>query len=124
MEKLIFKEAVITSVTKNTFKEIVVKMKLSPDDYSPELEEELYSLRQNSESIVVLIQPSGYVPTPDTRNAQLSKLHRCMERYSNITGTDMEKLLQDLYARYGGIDSRTKLTDKQLETEITFFTSI
>lgn len=89
MEKLIFKEAVITSVTKNTFKEIVVKMKLSPDNYSPELEEELYSLRQNSESIVVLIQPSGYIPTPDTRNEQLSKLHRCMERYSNITGTDI-----------------------------------
>jgi hypothetical protein len=124
MDKIIFKEAVITSVTKNTFKEIVVKMKLSPDDYSPELEEELYSLRQNSESIVVLIQPSGYIPPPDTRNAQLSKLHRCMERYSNITGTDMEKLLQDLYARYGGIDSRTKLTDQQLETEIQFFTSI
>lgn len=100
MKQIIFKEAVITSVTKNTYKEIVVKMKLSPDDYSPELEEQLYALRQDSESVVVLIQPSGYIPTPDTRNEQLSKLHRSMERYSNITGTDIGRLMEDLYKRY------------------------
>lgn len=58
MDKIILKESVITSVTKNTFREIVIKLKISPDEYTPDLEEQLYTLRQNNESVVVLIQPS------------------------------------------------------------------
>ncbi len=62
MDKILLKETVIMSVSKNTFREITIKMKLHPSDYTPELEEQLYLLRENSEALVVAIQPSGYIP--------------------------------------------------------------
>jgi len=122
MDKIILKESVITSVTKNTFREIVIKLKISPDEYTPDLEEQLYTLRQNNESVVVLIQPSGYTPPPEQTESRLGHLHKCMLRYSDMSGTDIAVLVKDMYTRYG-VSTRKDLTPEQVETEIAWFIS-
>jgi hypothetical protein len=123
MKQILLKETVIMSVSKNTFREITVKMKLHPSDYTPELEEQLYSLRENGEPLVVAIMPSGYIPPTDDKNNRLAFLHKCMLRYSDITGTSIETLVADIYKRYV-VRTRKDLTPDQIETEIQFFTSI
>lgn len=57
------------------------------------------------------------------RNKKLQHLHKCMMQYENKTGISMERLRNFLLQR-NGIQSRSELTDDQLEIEIKHFTSI
>jgi len=57
------------------------------------------------------------------RNKKLQHLHKCMMQYENKTGISMEKLRGFLLQR-NGVQSRSELTDEQLEIEIKHFTSI
>ncbi len=57
------------------------------------------------------------------RNKKLQFLHKCMMQYENKTGENLTKLRQDVLYR-NNINSRSELTDVQLDQEIKFFTSI
>lgn len=57
------------------------------------------------------------------RNKKLQFLHKCMMQYENKTGENLTKIRQDILSR-NNINSRSELTDEQLDQEIKFFTSI
>lgn len=62
------------------------------------------------------------IETPE-RKSKLQHLHKCMMRYSDITGEDVAKLKGDIYRDYG-VESRSELTDAELDKLILFFTRI
>lgn len=54
---------------------------------------------------------------------KLRHLHKCMMRYSDITGEDVEKLKKDIYRDYC-VESRSELTEPELDKLIIFFTRV
>lgn len=58
-----------------------------------------------------------------TIKKKLQHLHKCMMRYSDITGESVDKLLADIYRDYQ-IESRSELTEPEVDKLILFFTRI
>ena len=58
-----------------------------------------------------------------TLKKKLQHLHKCMMRYSDITGEAVEKLKEDMYRDYQ-IESRSELTEGEIDKLIIFYTSV
>lgn len=58
-----------------------------------------------------------------TRAQKLQYLHKCMIRASDIKGVEVDILLAELYRDYC-IESRSELTDRELDKVIEFYLSV
>ena len=120
MDNIIIQESIIYSVTKNINQELIVKIKIKPEDYTQELEDLLYKTKI---PLAIVMQPfQSEEPKQPTIWEKRAKLAGLMELYAKKENTDIEIVKQKLYDKYK-IKSRTELTEVELDFEIKSFIS-
>ena len=109
-------ETKIHSVNKNKFEELKVSFLIKKEDYTSEIEQQLFQLSRDGNLGVLAFQSTEIWNQLD-RNILLRDLQFFMERYIEKIGGNLEKEKQRLYKKYE-IDSRARMTLEQLQYEI------
>jgi len=118
-------ETKVHSVKKNTHRELSVTFLIKPEDYTAEIENLFYDLKNNGNLWAFVFNATEF--TEDTgksesqvRNEMISKLAFLMNKYAEKEWEDIESLKQTLYNKYW-VTSRTQLSNEQLKKELDSF---
>lgn len=111
-------ELQLYSVNKNVNKQIIIKLIVNPEDYTPELEDLLYESSQNKKTFACVLQEfQQEEPKQPTIWEKRVKLDYLMKQYCEKESLWFQTHLWSFYSKYW-ITSRTQLTEEQLDEEI------
>jgi len=110
-------EAQLHSVSKNVNQELIIKLRIKPEDYNQQLEDSLYLESWKKTPMAVVMQEFQTTEQKPTIWEKRAKLAWLMIRYWEKENTDINDIIQKLYNKHK-ITSRTQLTEIQLDEEI------
>jgi hypothetical protein len=110
-------EAQLHSVSKNVNQELIIKLRIKPEDYNQELEDSLYLESWKKTPMAVVMQEFQNIEQKPTIWEKRAKLAWLMIRYAEQEKTDIKTEVNKLYIKHW-ITSRTQLAEYQLDEEI------
>lgn len=113
------KETKVQSVTKNTYKEIKVSFLIKPEDYTQEIEDYLYDLKNNGNLGALVFAPTEF-KQEESKSELLSSLHFFMQKYSEKEWSSIDKYKEDIYKEFW-VNSRTELQEENIKLLIERF---
>lgn len=122
-------EAQVRRVSKNSYKELSINFRISPDEYSSEIEEYFFELFELWKPIRLIVaeeaedmpevqsmpEEEKTSPEPNTpeRNKLLQTLHKYMLIYARQFKTTIDVLKWEIYKTYW-VQSRSELSDDDI----------
>ncbi len=112
-------ETRLSNIRKDKYQTLTISFQIKKEDYTAELEKELYDLMEQWSYWVLAFQEAQYAVTKD-RNKLIQHLVVLMNKYSEEKWVDIEDLKSELYRVYN-VKSRSELRIDQLEEQIEVF---